>query len=166
MLRSIEQRWASLWAEVKASDHPTPYRRGQQQLLEYRRWRLIQGGGFPYTVGTVKLLARGRSQTNEADFRQQLRYCSQPLLAAARIRPRCQPQPGGEVTPGFETRQVRNKCLDRGRRDRSNTRYRICWPGRCVPGALSAPAVTGPWNQWHDPMYLKSPGLARAKITI
>ena len=37
---------------------------------------------------------------------------------------------------------------------------RIPHLGRCVPGALSA---LGLWTQWHDPTYLKPPGLARAK---
>jgi hypothetical protein len=34
--------------------------------------------------------------------------------------------------------------------------------GRCVLGALSAPAVAGLWNQWHETkVNLKPPGFAR-----
>ncbi len=49
-------------------------------------------------------------------------------------------------------------------RSRARRKDRICWLGRCVLGALSAPAVAGTWNQWHDPGYQKPPGLARAKL--
>lgn len=49
-------------------------------------------------------------------------------------------------------------------RSRAWRKHRIYSLGRCVLGALSAPAVAGLWNQWHDPRYLKPPGLARAKL--
>ena len=54
--------------------------------------------------------SRAKDQQGAERWIAHFRYPAQPLLAAARMGPRCQSQPGGEVTAGLEPVGIWNQA--------------------------------------------------------